>query len=289
MSNQEIKLTVQPSETTAKVLLDSEHPNYGPTLTTVECTFARSALAELNTHRAFSRNSASSRAIPVAKMLAQVQENPFIPRRFSMSQKGMSASEFVDYAVDPSAWQDVAEWWLKSRDKAIESAQEGLDYGLHKQDVNRILEPFMMHTAIISSTEWDNFFQLRLAQDDKGNPLAYPPIFDLAMAIMVAISDSEPTIPEDGWHTPLIGFDGDEAFNLKDKLKVSAARVGRVSYLTHEGIRDVEADIKLFGSLSTNGHFSPLEHVAQVGGPEERTSNFTGWTQLRRLVEHKMF
>lgn len=281
-------MNIQPSKTTAKVLADSEHSMPGrPSLTTVEATFARSALAELNTHRAFSRNSASSRAIPVTKMLKQVQDNPFIPRRFSMNQKGMNASEFVDYNTDPTSWSDIAEWWLKSRDKAVESAQEGLEYGLHKQDVNRILEPYMLHTAIISSTEWQNFFDLRLAQDEKGNPLAYIPIFDLAAAILEAIGSSTPVVPESGWHLPLTEFDNDEDMPLSDLIKVSAARTARVSYLTHDGVRDVQADLDLYHRLTNNGHYSPLEHPAQM--TEHGSGNFQGWTQLRYLVEKGLF
>lgn len=280
-------MSIEPSKTTAKVLADSKHTEYGPDLTTVEATFARSALAELNTHRVFSRNSASSRAIPVSKMLEQVQNSPFIPRRFSLAQKGMHASEFVDFEKDPSAWQDMAEWWLGARDRAIESARDGLNYGLHKQDVNRILEPFMMHTAIISSTTWTNFFHLRLATDDKGNPLAYPPIFDLALAIMEAISESERVEPRRGWHLPLFGFEGDFELPFVDQLKVSAARTARVSYLTHDGQRNVQADIELFDRLKNNGHYSPFEHVARTA--ENGTGNFDGWMQLRHLVENGLF
>jgi thymidylate synthase ThyX len=268
-------------------------------LWTVEATFARSALSELNTHRAFSRNSASSRAIPVKKMLDKVNNDPFIPRRFSLAQKGMSASEFIDYEKDPSAWSDMAEWWLKCRDRAVEGVQEGLDYGLHKQDVNRILEPFMLHTAIISSTEWHNFFDLRLATDDKGNPLAYPPIFDLALAIMEAMDEGEfkegiftpswtdsEEIPM-AWHLPLIGFEGDEELTLAEKIKVSAARCARVSYLTHAGERNVQEDLNLYKRLTENGHWSPLEHVAHPH--PEGSGNFKYWKQLRWYVEQGQF
>ena len=281
-------MSITPSRTTAKVLADSKHPLYGqPDLTTVEATFARSALSELNTHRAFSRNSASSRAIPVSKMLAQVEDNPFIPRRFSINQKGMHASDFIDYKRDEVAWEGIAQWWLDSRDQAVASVKKGLDLGIHKQDVNRILEPFMMHTAIISSTEWTNFFTLRLATDEKGNPLAYPPIYDLAEAIMVSISMSSPSEPDQEWHTPLFGFPGDEELSLTDRLKVSAARTARVSYLTHEGIRDIKADLDLYERLSHNKHLSPLEHVARVA--EHGTGNFNGWMQLRHLIEEGLF
>lgn len=268
-----------PSKTTAKLLAASTHYT---DLYTVEATFARSALAEVNTHRAFSRNSASSRAIPVKKMLKSVEETPFIPRQFSIAQKGMHASEFVTPA--DGQWHDCVEWWIDSRDKAVAQAKKGLELGLHKQDVNRLLEPFMMHTAIISSTEWQNFFNLRLALDDNGNPLAYPPIYDLALVIKTTINLRTPVfLRELEWHTPLITPDEHSYLSIEERVKVSAARCARVSYVTHDNERDYEEDIKLFDRLASSGHFSPLEHVAQVKYGQH--ANFNGWKQLRKDYE----
>lgn len=288
----------EPSVATAKLLAHSVHGNYADCdLFTVEATFARSALAELNTHRVFSRNSASSRAIPVQKMLEQVENNPFIPRRFSLAQKGMSADEFVE--PGDGQWNDCLEWWIDSRDSAVDSAEKGLELGLHKQDVNRILEPFLMHTAIISSTEWHNFVDLRTATNpETGAPLAYPPIFDLAIAIADAIDEDEadryavihmakPWEDElQGWHLPLIREE-DFDLSLPQKIRVSAARVARVSYLTHDGVRDVEADLGLYVRLARGNHLSPFEHVAHPH--DVGSGNFKMWRQLRYYIENGDF
>jgi thymidylate synthase ThyX len=273
---------VSPSVATARILADSIS-EAGYRLITVEATFARSALAELNTHRSFSRNSASSRAIPVAKMLAQAMEHPFIPRRFSLAQKGMSASEFVE--PRNVGWSECVAWWLYSRDRAVEAAQQGLELGLHKQDVNRLLEPFLMHTAIISATEWGNFFQLRMATDDMGSPLAYPPIYDLAAAIQQAINESKPeSIWSDWhWHLPLV-FTADDDLSQEARIKLSVARCARVSYLTHDGRRDPTADLDLYERLRGNGHWSPFEHAAHPHF--SGSANFRGWKQARWYVEH---
>lgn len=286
MSAEEYK----PSETTAHVLAKSVEvigQNYRPpVLTTVQATFARSALAELNTHRAFSRNSASSRAIPVTKMLKLVTDTPFIPRRFSLAQKGMHASEFVQ--PGDSQWKDCVEWWIDSRDEAIFNVKRGLALGIHKQDVNRILEPFMLHTAIISATEWQNFYDQRLATDEAGNPLAYPPIYDLAKAIKDAIDAETPkTLTSDQWHLPMVGFDGDESLTVEELIKVSIARCARVSYLTHDGQRDIGADIHLFERLISYPHLSPFEHAAHPGIDTQRYGNFQGWVQARCYVERE--
>ena len=278
---------VHPTQATAHILKHSiNHLNHAQ-LITLQVTFARSALAEINTHRAFSRNSASSRAIPVKKMLDQVINNPFIPRKFSLAQKGMSTDSFIDYFKEPHSWEDVAnDWWLPARDAAVAAAERGLALGLHKQDVNRVLEPFMMHTAIISATEWKNFFDQRLALNENGNPLAYPPMYDAAAAMKEAIDNSTGTLVDPyAWHMPLIGFPGDEDLSEPQKRAVSVARCARVSYLSHEGVRDVEADLGLYERLLEGKHLSPLEHVAQAS--PHGTANFKGWAQLRTRLEYK--
>jgi thymidylate synthase ThyX len=285
-----------PTPTTAKCLAYSVHGQVdGVELITTQATFARSALSELNTHRAFSRNSASSRAIPVEKMLKSVTENPFIPRRISMQQKGMHTNNFVDFAKDPDEWRKHAAIWLEIRDDVVKGVKKLLAAGWHKQDANRALEPWLWHTTIISSTEWENFFSQRLALDAHGDPLAYPPIYDLADAIDVANDNGWADrkilrvrrpwdTQEQQWHLPLTGFPGDEELSTLELCKVSAARIARTSYLTHDGVRDVEADLRLYNdTLSKNGHWSPLEHVAHpdvVG-----SGNFKGWRQLRWYAE----
>lgn len=274
----------EPSISTAKVLLSSRSTTdpRSPDLTTMELTFARSALAELNTHRAFSRNSASSRAIPVAKLLDMAKNEPYVPRWFSRTAKGMAPAEYIK--PGDSEWINCLDWWLASRDSAVKSAIAGIKLGIHKQDVNRILEPFLMHKVILSSTTWENFFNLRTGLDENGNPLAYLPIYDLAVAMRSALEASEPQRLRLGqWHTPLIGFDGDETLSVRERIRVSIARVARTSYLTHDGIRDVSADLGLFDRLKKNGHWSPAEQVATPD--KEGSGNFKGWLQYRWYLE----
>ena len=220
-------------------------------------------------------------------MLNQVINHPFIPRRYSLAQKGMHTDSFVDYYKDRDRWEELTfTWWLLARDSAVEAAERGIYLGLHKQDVNRLLEPFMMHTAIISATEWQNFFNLRLAVNENGSPLAYPPMYDAAIAMKDAIDDSEAQKVLPGkWHMPLTGFPGDEDLSEAQLRSVSVARCARVSYLTHEGVRDVEADLGLFEKLLESGHLSPFEHVAQAA--PHGTANYKGWAQLRTRLEHK--
>ncbi len=140
----------------AKILADSVNPQ-GDRLTTMEVVFPRIVLAEFNTHRLFSRNSASSRAIPFNKMVKMVEENPFIPLAFQKDHKGMQGNEYLDTLNSHIAKQH----WLKARDNAVLQATLLNRYNVTKQLCNRLLEPFMYHKVIVTATEFSNFFALR--------------------------------------------------------------------------------------------------------------------------------
>lgn len=272
----------------AKVLRDSISPE-GVRLTTLEVTFPRIVLAEFNTHRVFSRNSASSRAIPVEKMLKRVEEDPFIPIYWGKNQKGMQAE------------QELSEWdqlmakleWLEAKDRAVEQVQKLLELGVHKQITNRLLEPFMWHTVIVSSTEWENWRGLRRNKD------AQPEIRRIADMADEAIEASTPKLVDHGeWHLPLVD-DYDrlvtDGFSLTDIVKICIGRCTRVSYLTHDGKRDPRADIELCERLLRSGHMSPFEHAARPFTLYENDQatchenpfcgNFRGWVQARKLIK----
>lgn len=266
----------------ARVECDSIGEN-GERLTTIVGTLPRFMLPELNTHRVFSRNSASSRAIPMAKTIARVQTDPAVPVEFGSNQPGMQAGE-EDEVVAKSA----REVWLAARDSAVEHAQMMEHMGIHKQVTNRILEPFMWHEVVITATEWDGFFDQRISE------LAQPEIRVFAEAVKEAMDASEPEeVGVDGWHLPFIQPDEK---NLTHKVQVAAsvARCARVSYLNHDGVRDVEKDIDLFIKLVTAEppHASPLEHIAMwtpATAPAGAYRNFTrGWIQFRAMIEDGM-
>lgn len=289
----------------AKILKDSLSPD-NVRLTSIEVTFPRIVLAEFNTHRVFSRNSASSRAIPVAKMLQKVKDDPFIPIYFGKNQKGMQASEELDVEAQARALKT----WLRARNAAVLAVKrlQMPDIDLHKQIANRLLEPWLWHTVIVTSTEWDNYLGLRC------NPMAQPEIKRAADMMRDLLSNSSPCpMNYREWHLPLI--DDEELFNLQvggvsmeDICKISAGRCARISYLTHDGRRDFKADIELCNSLMKNGHMSPLEHVARpmmqsdahvavqrCDVPEFDTfdmtsafcGNLRGWVQMRKEVPNE--
>ena len=280
----------------AKIIADSLGP-IGDRITTYVLTFPRIVLAEFNTHRALSRNSASSRAIPLKKMLKLVQENPFIPVKWMREHTGMQGTEYLDQLSS----QFSREIWLRGRDEAVSAAESLSQQGVTKQICNRLLEPFMWHTCIATGTDWENFFALR------AHPDAEIHIQELAYKMLEAANASTPTDLDKGqWHIPF-GDNMDEARIAKlivskelmkesvnsMKQKIATARCARVSYLNFEGKDDYEADLELYNRLSSAGHMSPFEHVAQAmdihqylnwGG---RCGNFKGFVQLRKFIENE--
>ncbi len=293
------------AEITARILQDSITEG-GSRLTTWELTYPRFVHAEFMTHRALSRNSASSRAIPAAKLRQRVLDLTATPVHWGANQKGMQAhGEIEDTAT-------AENWWLRGRDLMVQHHEEGERLGLHKQIVNRVIEPWMMITVICSFTDGANFFSLR----DHG--AAEHNIARLALLMRDLYFDTLPAeLPLGAWHMPLLREDDhvearklapndyatfldgneddifqkhDEATTLEVLKKVSTGRCARVSYLTHDGRRDLLEDIKLHDQLAATAtlgadpmHASPFEHVAVAVGNRERHGNFEGWKQYRKF------
>lgn len=272
---------------TAKVLADSMAPN-GCRLTTFEWTYPRMIHSEIMTHRKKSANSASSRAIPLAKMIERVSNNPVFILHWGRNQKGMHALEELTHEQQLCAGAS----WIRARNNALLEAKVLEKIGIHKQIGNRILEPWMWITVIVSATNFENLFALRC------HPAAEPHFQNLAYKVRDVFDASTPKQLQYGeWHLPLFGFEGDDVIAEKDRPKVSAGRCARVSYLTHEGKRSPDEDIRLYEQLasSTPKHCSPLEHPARAcdpsiscgdcGGEDEAIwGNFDpGWLQFRKM------
>lgn len=268
-----------------KVLADSYNKETGDRLTTIEARYPRVVHAELMTHRVFSRNAASSRAIPISKIIEDVENNPYIPRAFGLKQKGMQPNKFLTKETHPTSYSVAENWWMYTLEQAVERAKQGIELGLHKQIVNRILEPYQHITTIISATDWGNFIKLRTEADENGNPMADIPIYDLALEIKSALDTHSPTLMDYGqWHIPFAGGEGWDELSATDQLRVAVARCARVSYKTHSGETDVNKDLTLYKRLSADSHLSPMEHVATTT-EELRSANFSGFKSFRMFYE----
>lgn len=292
---------------TAEVIADSVSPE-GIRITSVQLRYPRFIHAELMTHRVFSRNASSSRAIPVEKLIEDLRRDPAMPVYWGSNQKGMQAGAEIS-----NIGQEVCrDEWLEAMNYAIYRAQDMVAQGLHKQIANRILEPWAHINVLVTSTSWANFFALRR------HPDAQPEIKVLADRIYEAMEKTTPQRLYPGqWHLPYIS--GIDAANAGASLtapnlsredvqqqafeilkKVSVARCARVSYLTHDRkptrVRD---DLELYNRLvgSQPLHASPAEHQAtpdeqwnNMGGGldqwkyPELHGNFTGWKQLRKML-----
>ena len=277
----------------AEILADSIS-DAGFRLTTFEIELPRIVLAELNTHRQFSRNSASSRAIPVERRVSVILNDPFLPQTWGSNQKGMVAGDEIECV---EAAKTV---WLSQLAAAAAGTRRLAELGVHKQITNRLLEPWAWQRVVVTSTEWANFFRLRRAWD------AQPEIRTVADMMFAAMEASEPRVLGDGqWHLPLIHDDSAHP----QAAQVSAGRCARASYLTHPGVRDVDDDVALCARLLESQHLSPLEHpcrpmtrqeLALIAQPEVRydgaqfvctgrcrhfLGNIEGWVQLRKMVE----
>ncbi len=262
----------------------------------------RIVLAEFNTHRMFSRNSASSRAIPFKKMLALVRNEPFVPIKWMKDHSGMQGN---DYFEGKKIWL-LRNLWLTARTVALCMAWTLSKVGLTKQICNRLLEPFMWHTILTTASEWENFMSLR------AHNAAEIHINYAAFKIMEAINKSTPKYLEPGeWHIPFgdkisdmrlrelvwntIDRSGHESLDdaisknptlLEDyKVMIATARCARISYNNFEGKDDYYSDVKLHGDLDVSGHRSPFEHCAKSMTKEEYYSHISGVIEEAELLE----
>lgn len=283
----------------------------GKDIVTYKLTYPRYIHGELMTHRVFSKNAGGSRAITIGRLIKRVQDSPATPI-WTLNQKGMQGPPILEEAKLRTA----QERWLEARDAVINQAEEMSHIGIHKQNVNRMLEPWMHMEIVLTGTDFDNWFKLR------DHPDAQPEIQELAQKMRESLNKSIPQYLDKGmWHIPFeegiefeetYPFDGEQnRQNLLDKLKISVARCARVSYFNFDGGQDKNKDIELYEKLIVSEplHASPAEHQARVPHPYELKdmeviwhftqdpeehweqkrgkyfSNLTGWVQLRKVIE----
>jgi thymidylate synthase ThyX len=297
---------------TARIIADSvTYARDGTRLTTFEIEYPRFILAELNTHKMLSKNSASSRAIPVEKLLEMIDTNPAMPVHWGQNQPGMSAREELNGRNKEAAQAT----WREARKIMISTTRVLTDIGLHKQVANRLCEPWQRMKTVISGTEWANFFHLRDHAD------AQPEFKALAGCMRAAYTQNKPHVLQAGeWHLPYVDSsldaDGNTIYStesdgvllIEDALKVSAACCAQVSYRTMNDTLDKAQSIYSRLIESDPKHASPVEHQGKVmqvlnhvdsdnlwepGVTHMRrdgtlwSANFKGWIQARQLIANE--
>lgn len=293
----------------AKIIQDSIANNIR--ITTFELTYPRFIHSELLTHRNFSRNAASSRAIPIEKMLQHIAAEHAEPIHWGVNQAGMQAKQELtgnDLTHAKQAWNHAAL-------SAVQHSRNLAELNLHKQIANRVTEPFQIMKTIVTATEYDNWFWLRNHTD------AQPEIHELAKQMLTAMHESFPLVIKPGdWHVPYIdrsinyidntidySVNGTE-LTVEQAKKISASCCAQVSYRKLDDT--LEKAEMVFDRLinSVPVHASPVEHQASpmvdtVGGHDETwqlgvthmdrhgelwSGNFKGWIQHRQLIPNNV-
>lgn len=270
----------------ARVICDSVNPVNNKRLTTFQVRVPRFILAEVNTHKCLCKSFASSRAIPSRILRSEVWNDPFIPVYWGANKSGMSADSEL------SGWRKALAKgvWLTASKFAVVFHWMMEKAGLHKQTCNRLLEPWLSVTGVITGTEWENFFRLRCS------PLAQPEMQALANKMRDAMNASTPRkLALSEPHLPFIDEDERKRFTTPEQIMVSAARCCRTSYNNMLGKKSQpEEDIKLFHRAIKNGHWSPCEHQGFVPNTGRITKDkqydlqrgFRGFYQLRAFIDN---
>jgi hypothetical protein len=227
----------------------------------------------------------------VHRTIQRVIDDPAIPISWPSERPGMSGGD----PLPPEDAERALELWLHARDEAVKVAKalvnsDKVERNLHKSLVNRLLEPFMWHTVIITATEWENFWGLR------SHEAAMPEIHELSDQIWNAMFRSVPRpVSVGNWHLPYVTLEERNEYESHSQVlcNISSARCARVSVNQQDGTRSIQKDIEFTDSRLMNQvppHASPLEHVAT---PCEEylhclrdlnhMGNFDGWHQYRHL------
>lgn len=269
-----------------KIIADSLHKD--KRLTTFEVEFWRPILPEQTRHRILSYCFRSDRATPTELLIEEARNNPWGPAHWTKNQKGMVGIEITD----PNEIERCIMFWKEAAKGAATIAytckNNLFSYGEPaKEIVNRILEPYISVKGIISGTDWDNFFKLRISDKAQGE------MCDLARAISVELHNTKPTYLFDGeWHLPYISDKEREEYNIDDLVKASAARCARISRKAFDGTTSIEKDVELCNNLIADGHYSPLEMVAvaceddKFNDKKFRSNYHPYFLQYRKVVEN---
>jgi hypothetical protein len=285
--------------TTAKIIADTVNPDVPESrITTFEVYAPRYLLAEVNTHGVIAKSAASSRAIPVKKRIEMVRNEPWVPDVFGKNRPGMQSVE----ALDDAAQVEARKIWNFAIQDAIKHAEALKETDVHKQFANRVLEPYTYYSGVMTGTEWDNFWWLRISED------ADPGFKVLATKMKEAYDASVPVARE--YHLPYVSEEDLNTYlkwGIETKpvtlLKVSSARCARVSYVSLETGKPstLEEDLQLIEKLTkpTGAHLSPFDHAAMADhiviaddeyywrNPEAH-GRFWGWVPYRNVLEQDL-
>jgi thymidylate synthase ThyX len=239
---------------TANIIKHSISKN-SPEIATLHLRYPRLMHADFMTHRVFSRNAASNRAMPTTTIISNIENDLVLPLKHFKNQKGMYGSELLNENDTNNCNDLINSLWKETKEVVLKLDE----LGLHKQNKNRYLEAFQHIDVLLTTTEFENFFNLRCEID------AQPEIQELGNQIRIALKNSTPTVLQEGeWHLPFITDKDRATYDLETLKKCSTARNARISYLKHDkNDPDLNSDLELFNDLYTKRHESPFEHIVR--------------------------
>jgi len=226
-----------------------------------------------------SRNSASTRAIPVRKLVDKILENPYIPT-FTRNQPGMQGND----NLTQDEVNDLTDLYLNSMHTQLNFALWMGEKNAHKQEINGILSPYMRIPILCTATEWNNFFNLR------NHSAVHPDLHEFAKEMQTLYNSNysnAKVIEIDDYHLPYY-TDDLSSYSKLNILKICTARNARLSYYKFDGEYKPEDDIKIYDEklLSDPLHGSPFEHNLKVTDTDQNYANFTGgWISTRKILE----
>lgn len=268
----------------ATIIADSIGPT-GARLTTFELVAPKWMVAQFNTHGMIRRDSASARAVPTARIITQVRDDPYLPPRWNYRQRGMQPAGPM--TPPHAAAMDRIERRLRRSVLRYVGQMAALQAA--KEDVNRYLEPWMMTTIVATATEWENYLALRAHGDAQAAhaTLAY------AMRDALAAGTPVPRAPwyhgeAACWHLPYVTDDERRAIDWRVLPLLSAARCAGVSYYRQGAHGDTAAEIDRALRLVADRHWSPTEMAARAegvpwGAPDDWYGPYRGWKPLRKF------
>lgn len=282
------------TQISVEIVAHSKRPVTGEELITYRLTFPRIILAEINTYKMLSKNTSSSRAIPFEKMVEVIEKDPFIPIAWQKQHRGMQGYEYFETEVE-NLIRDGA--WLEASKLAVQSAKNLYELSATKQLINRLLEPFMWVTQLVTGTResFEHLFNQRcpiypggckswkeLCDLDSNYTMETPIIkrleknkgqaeihfMDLAEKMYDALQESIPNeLFMGSYHIPFLKdiISSEEMLGIDDLITMSVALTARVSYTSigDDNKLTLERAKNIYNHCLENGHWSVFEHIGQ--------------------------
>lgn len=260
----------------AEMIADSVNP-VDVRLCTVKLEFPHVILPQVLMHRSFSRSVSSSRAIPTKVLISRVENDPYIPLEWRYKGKGMQPGDLMNHRDKVTAQYNYSH----ALGYTLLCVKELRDINGSKEMVNRLLEPFSHVQMVVTATDWNNFFNLRIHEDAQNE------VTILAQEIRNAMDNSVPKRLISGeWHLPFSDINTGVSYTINELLRICTARCARTSYLLHNGkVSDPEKDLVLHDDLLSSGHMNPFEHCAMAESHNRYIRNFRGFSQYRNVVD----